>query len=317
MRCTLSRLFARFGFGKPAPCLKVLDTLNQAAEQEAPVQLEVPQGQGRSFHQYLAITGCSPEGLALSAREPFFMVASSWQDRRCLFRFLVQPTPEAVPLLHKFQGRIVSVGRDRRTITVALPREITAMEQRRNVRLAPRREHLPNLVVWGVRKSRPEQDGPHLHHAVLLDLNAADLEMRKTLLNLSASGMRLSLHHKVAVLAREWLEPGRRLIVQMVFAERDFPGFAKHMFVSKVCNVRTADNRHELGIQFLAARVSDPAPRWLPLDAAGCERMARVLHMLQLRYYAELKHRLAQREGRVSAGAVAPAAARRAGQPTH
>jgi len=302
MRRTLSRLFARLGlyFIKPHPT--IIRTLEKALSQQALFQLEMSHEKDRCHHQYLAIKACTHKSLTLVSPTPFFMVAASWQHKSFLFRCLVQVNSDKPPLLHKFRSKILSVGKDKRTITVAIPADIVAMEQRRAVRITPQPKHLPGLVVWGVHKNQGGAKGTILHHNVLLDMESKDLELRKTLANVSARGMRLSLPQKVVAQNKEWLEIGRRLIIQMVFSSSDFPNDSKHMFVAKICNTRMDDNRHELGIEFLAARVSDPKPRWKPLDKNGCELMARVIHFLQVRYYAEAKQRVVDREGLISAG---------------
>jgi hypothetical protein len=297
----MSRFLASMGITFLRPHPPVIRAFEKAVSQQAIFQLEVPQDKTRSHHQYLSITACTDRSLTLASPEPFFMVAANWVRKSFLLRGLIQVDPGKPPLLHKFRARILAVGKDKRTITVSMPASVAVMEQRRNVRIALHPKHLPGLVIWGVRKDKDGGAGSILHHNILLDLGAGTPELRRTLMNVSAGGLRLSLAAKKAGPHMEWLEPGRRLIVQMVFSGPDFPGGSKHMFVAKICNTRTENARHELGVSFLAARVSDPKPRWKPLDKNGCELMARVIHFLQVQYYAQARQRLA-REGSLANG---------------
>jgi hypothetical protein len=303
MRRTLSSFLSGLGFNFIKPKQHVLEALERGASQQSLLQLEIPHDKTTVHHQHLTMTACSPKGLTLVSPTPFFMIAASWLNKSFLFRCLIQIDNGKPPMLHKFRSRIICVGSDKRTITIALPSDIVVMEQRRSVRITPRIEHLPNLVVWGVNKNQDGANGSILHHNVLLDLESGDLELRKTLLNVSAVGIRLALPQKVVAQNKEWLAVGRKLIVQMVFPGADFAGNSKHMLVAKICNARVEHGRQELGIQFLASRVSNPKPGWLPLDKGCCEQMAKVIHFLQVKYYSEAKKRLVALEGSISATA--------------
>jgi hypothetical protein len=302
MRRTLSCFLSSLGFHFIKPKQHVLDALARAVSQQALFQLEIPHDKTKSHYQHMAVTACTPKGFTLVSPTVFFMVAASWQNKSFLFRCLIQVDADKPPLLHKFRSKIIAVGKDKRTITVAPPADIVVMEQRRSVRITPRVDHLPNLVVWGVYKNQDGAKGTILHQNVLLDLETKDPELRRTLLNVSAVGIRLALPQKVVSQNKEWLEIGRKLIVQVVFSGADFPGDSKHMFVARICNARVESGRQELGIQFLATRVSDPKPRWKPLDKGCCEQMAKVIHFLQVQYYSEAKRRLIAHGESISTG---------------
>jgi len=300
MRRTMSTLAARLLSGLKKPDPNIHKTLQKAGEQQALFQLELPLDGKRVHHQYLTMVGRTQGNVTLSTEKPFFMVPESWNGKVFLFRFLMQPDMAKPPLLHKFKSRIVKVLADKKTIMVAVPREIVATEQRRNVRIALKPAHLPHVVVWGVRKDEEDSRGVRFNHHIIMELDASDEETRRTVLNLSAGGIRLSLNPKVLAQNKEWLEPGRRLVVQLVFSGQGHPRPSRHMFVSRVSNTRCEGvSRPELGVQFLAARVSDPSPRWNPLEKSGCEELARVVHSIQVLYYAEIKQRLAVREGTI------------------
>lgn len=298
MRRTLSRLFSgiRLALVKTDP--GVLKTLSSAAAQQAVFQLEIQQDRERCHHHFLSLRSCSKDGLVLTSAAPFFMVRESWEKKVFLFRFLLQTDPAKPPLLHKFRSRILQAGKDRKTIMVAVPRDIIALEQRRNVRIKPHRKHLPSLVLWGVHRNQDDTRKVSLHHHVILDLPASADETHKAVRNISAGGVRLSLAPRVLAQNKDWLETGRKVIVQLVFSGSAFDKQTKHMFVAKVCNCRTeGTSRPELGIQFLAARMAGPKPFWKPLDKNGCELLARVIHSMQVEYYSQAKQRLAEREG--------------------
>jgi len=298
MRRTLSRLFSglRLALVKTDP--GVLKILTSAAAQQAVFQLEIQQDRERCHHHFLSLRSCNRDGLVLTSATPFFMVRESWERRVFLFRFLLQTDPSKPPLLHKFRSRILLADKDRKTITVSVPRDIIALEQRRNVRIKPHRKHLPSVVLWGVHKNQDDTNKVSLHHHVILDLPAASDETHKAVRNISAGGVRLSLAPRVLAQNKDWLETGRKVIVQMVFSGSAFDRHTKHMFVAKVCNCRTeGTTRPELGIQFLAARMAGPKPFWKPLDKNGCEQLARVIHAMQVEYYSQAKQRMAEREG--------------------
>ncbi|MFP5223628.1 MAG: PilZ domain-containing protein [Acidobacteriota bacterium] len=301
MRRTLSRLISglRLALVKTDP--GIFRTLSTAAGQQAVFQLEIQQDRDRCFHHLLSIRSCTREGLVLTSSQRVFMVKESWENKIFLFRFLLQTHPAKPPLLHKFRSRILRADKDRKTITVAVPRDIIALEQRRNVRIKPHRRHLPALVLWGVHKNQNDARKVSLHHHVILDLPASSEETHQAVRNISAGGVRLSLPPRVLAQNKDWLETGRKVIVQLVFSGNAFPKPTKHMFVAKVCNCRTdGTTRPELGIQFLAARMAGPKPFWKPLEKNGCEQLARVIHALQVEYYSQAKQRLAEREGSLS-----------------
>jgi hypothetical protein len=156
------------------------------------------------------------------------------------------------------------------------------------------------MVIWGVHKDFGKTKGVSLNHHLILDISPAGDEAAQTLKNISAGGMRLSLSPRVLAQNKERLEEGSNLIVQLIFS--DFAQNAKHLFVSRICNSRFEKGaRPELGIQFLASRVHDPNARWKKLDEDGCEQLARVIHSIQMKYYAEIKQLLAIRDGTISA----------------
>ena len=302
MRRTLSRLFSglRLALVKTDP--GILKTLSSAATQQAVFQLEIQQDKERVHHHFLSLRSCSKDGLVLTSAAPFFMVKESWEKQIFLFRFLLQTDPAKPPLLHKFRSRILLANKDRKTITVAVPKDIIALEQRRNVRIKPHRKHLPSLVLWGVHRNQDDSQKVALHHHVILDLPAVSDETHKAVKNISAGGVRLSLAPRVLAQNKDWLETGRKVIVQLVFSGSAFDKQTKHMFVAKVCNCRTEGaTRPELGIQFLAARMPGPKPFWKPLDKNGCELLARVIHSMQVEYYSQAKRRMAEREGSLRA----------------
>jgi hypothetical protein len=156
------------------------------------------------------------------------------------------------------------------------------------------------MAIWGVHKNFGETKGLTLKHHLILDLSPAIEETAQTLKNISAGGMRLSICPEVLSKNKERFEEGRKLIVQLVFSGSPSPN-AKHLLLSKICNVRIKPGeRPEFGIQFLASRVHTPHAHWQELGKDGCERLARVVHSLQMQYYAEIKQRLAIQEGTIS-----------------
>jgi len=206
------------------------------------------------------------------------------------FRFVIRPHPTEPPQLHVFKGCLLLVDEDKKTITVGLPKNILAIEQRRNVRIKLQRKHLPDLVLWGAHKNTGEAAGVSLNHCLVLDLKACDQETAAVVKNISAGGMRLTLAPQILTRHKEWLELGRKLIIQMVFCGPECPWPSKHMFVARISNTRTQFvSRPELGVQFLASRVREPKPAWKKLDDSGCEELARVIHEIQKIYHTEAK----------------------------
>jgi hypothetical protein len=301
MSRTLSRLLTLLGLGPKPASPSVARAFDLAASQQALFQLEFQQGKSQCQHHYLSFSRLTPEGVVLVFPDPSCMAHPSWTNRTFLFRFLVEPDPAKPPLLHKFRSTILGVAKDKRSVTVALPKSIIVLEQRRNVRIRLHRRHMPHMVIWGVQKNYGETKGVSLNHHVILDLPPSGDEIARSLKNISAGGMRLSLSPKVLNQNKERLEEGRKLIVQLVFSNSTSQE-TKHLFVSKVCNTRVQEGaRPELGIQFLASRIHDPHARWKELENDGCEHLARVIHSIQVQYYAEIKQRLAIREGTLSA----------------
>jgi hypothetical protein len=189
-----------------------------------------------------------------------------------------------------FKGKITRVGKDAQTISVTLPKDILIIEQRRNVRIKPIRKHLPQMVIWGVHKDHDATDGVRLNHRVILELNANDDETAKSVKNISAGGIRLTVPSQIMSRNKEWLGEGRKLIVQLVFQSSDRVKASRHMYVAKIVNARIeGTTRPEFGIQFLASRVSDPNPRWKKLEESGCEELARLIQAMQVQYHTEAK----------------------------
>ena len=290
MRCSLSRLFSSLCLSFLKPDLSVSLALARASEQQAPFQLEIQLDKNSCHQQQLKLKALTPDSLVLESSVPFFLAAAKWVNKVFRFNFLARPHPSEPPQLHVFKGRITLVSKDQKTITLAIPKDILIFEQRRNVRIKPHRKDLPNLVVWGVQKDHDEEKGVSLNHRVILELNALDEETPKSVKNISAGGLRLALAPQVLTRNKEWLEPGRKLIVQLVFSGPDCSWASKHMFVAKICNARTQyTTRPELGIQFLASRVHDPKPGWKALAQSGCEALARVIQAMQVHYHTEGK----------------------------
>ena len=239
--------------------------------------------------------------MILASESPFFTAPENWEGKTFRFRFLTRPHPSEPPQLHMFKSKIMRVGKDQLTISVALPRDILVIEQRRNVRIKPIRKHLPQMVIWGVHKDHDGTDGVKLNHRVILELNANDDETAKSVKNLSAGGIRLTVPSQILTRNKEWLGEGRKLIVQLVFQSSERTKPSRHMYVAKIVNARTeGTTRPEFGIQFLASRVSDPNPRWKKLEESGCEDLARLIHAMQVQYHTEAKQIPSVRGGGIS-----------------
>ena len=312
MRRTLSRLFS----GLLRPLFKanpeVLKALDRAREQEAPFQMEIPLEGKRCHHLYLHLVSHDSREVTLRCQSAFFMVPQAWKGRSFLFKALIQKDPSKPPLLHKFRTRVEEALKDKKTLRLAMPRDVAAVEQRRNVRLKPKTEHLPGLVVWGVHKNQEQARGVSLRHHLILEMEPGDPDAFKTIKNISAGGIRLALAPQDAARNARWLEPGCRLIVQLFFRAVDSLKASRHMFVARVCNERSeCVNRPERGIEFLAAREEGPPPSWRPLEKNGCERLARAIHAMQVLYFSQAKARLAVREGAISASPGQEKASRR------
>jgi hypothetical protein len=301
MRRTLSRLLTFLRLHPKPTSPSVARALGLAASQQVLFQLELQHGLNRCQHHYMNFFQLTSKELVLVAQEPSFLVPTSWTHKACLFRFLVEPDPSKPPQLHKFRSTILRVAEDRRTITIALPHNIVVQEQRRSVRIRLHRRHMPHMVIWGVHKNFGETKGVSLNHHLILNISPSVDEAAQTLKNISAGGMRLSLSPRVLAQNKERLEEGSNLIVQLIFSDSPSQK-AKHLFVSKICNARfEKGERPEFGIQFLASRVHDPHARWKKLDTDGCEHLARLIHSIQMQYYAEIKQLLAIRDGTISA----------------
>lgn len=288
----LSRVFSRAWqpLVKPDPAAR--RAFQKALDQEAVFQMEDRFGGNSSHNIYLTPKSLDGHGIMLTTKDPYFMVAASWEKQVRPFRFLIQVLPGKPLLLHKFQGRIIRV-ENKRTIVVALPKHITALERRRSLRLRPKSVHAPNIIVWGIYKDQEEGKVIRLNHHVILDVAQRE-EAYRAILNISSRGIRLALDSHVFNRNQERLEPNRRLIVQLVFENLPGKQSAKHMFVAKVCNHRVEGvSRPEVGIQFLAVRVQHPTPRWQPLENNGCESLAKVIQALEVLYYTQVKQRVA------------------------
>ncbi|MBI4959791.1 MAG: PilZ domain-containing protein [Desulfovibrio sp.] len=307
MRSSMSRFFRNFGLHFANPSTSVTPALEIALEQRALFQLEVPLEKDRNLFQHLNIQALASEEVILMSPSPFFTAPENWEGKTFRFRFLTRPHPSEPPQLHMFKGKITRVGKDAQTISVTLPKDILIIEQRRNVRIKPVRKHLPQMVIWGVHKDHDATDGVRLNHRVILELNSNDDETAKSVKNISAGGIRLTVPSQILSRNKEWLGEGRKLIVQLVFQSSDRAKASRHMYVAKIVNARTeGTTRPEFGIQFLASRVSDPNPRWKKLEESGCEDLARLIQAMQVQYHTEAKQIPTPRGGGLSTKTPVP-----------
>jgi len=306
---SIRRLFSLLLSGRNRPDPLATSLLGQAAQQQAIFQMMVGGEEVIQSFRYMVCRGIQGDGVVLASRGSNPTFHNDWRKKEFSFRFLIQTQADKFPRLHKFQGQITEIHRDRKTITVAIPPSIVVLEQRRNVRLKLQRRHLPGLSVWGLAKGAVEKRPEILDQRLILDLTGQGDEMQSILKNISAGGMRVSLPQHVYGQHESWLSKGCHLLARLNFSGQEPDQEHSFEFMAKVSNTRVVDepdSRPEIGVQFVSARGRGLKAHWRDVRSEGCLELLKLLQSYQLEYYRDLKKNLIMREETAPGPAVRP-----------
>uniref|UniRef100_I2Q6M6 PilZ domain-containing protein n=1 Tax=Desulfovibrio sp. U5L TaxID=596152 RepID=I2Q6M6_9BACT len=296
---SIRRLFSLLLSSRNRPDPLASNLLGLAARQQALFQVLIDQDKVRESFRYMVCQGIRGDGVVLACRGPSLRSCHELMKKEFSFRFLLQTETDKFPRLHKFQGQIIDIHRDMKTITVAIPANIAILEQRRNVRLKLQRRHLPGLSVWGLAKGTAEKQPRILEQRLLLDLTGRADEAQAILKNISAGGMRLALSRHDYADHESWLAKGGHLLVKLAFPGQEPEQEHDFEFVAKVSNTRVTDDPDsgpEIGVQFLSARGRGLKAHWRDVRTEGCLELLKLLQSYQLEYYRDLKKNLIMRE---------------------
>ena len=313
---SLKRLLSLFSSRQKRPDPRAANLLGLAAQQQAIFQLTIDPDKAMEPFRYMVCQGVQGNSVVLACRGPNHNFCKIWEKQEFPFRFLLQTHSDKFPRLHKFQGRITEIHGDLKTITVAMPANITVLEQRRNIRLKLHRRHLPGLSLWGVSKSRSDSPSRLVEQRLVFDLTEQADEVQALLKNISAGGMRLALPRPLFEEHMEWLEKGCRLLARLSFPGQEPDQEHAYEFIAKVSNTRVPDDASvcpEVGVQFLSALGRGHKARWRDVRAEGCLELLKLLQSYQLEYYRDLKKNLIMREDSACQAASRAGPRRKAG----
>lgn len=304
---SIRRLLSLFVSKQNRPDPRAANLLGLAAQQQAIFQLTIDPDKAMEPFRYMVCRGIQGKNVVLACG-PNHDCCKIWEKQEFPFRFLLQTDADKFPRLHKFQGRITEIHSDLKTLVVAMPANITVLEQRRNIRLKLHRRHLPGVSVWGVTKTNGDSPSRGVEQRHLFDLAEGTDEARVELKNISAGGMRLSLPRALFVEQEPWLGKECRLLCRLAFPSQEPDQEHAYEFIAKVSNTLAPDDvdaRPEVGVQFLFAQGKGLQARWRDIRAEGCLELLKLLQSYQLEYYRDLKKNLIMREGEGGNCAVA------------
>lgn len=264
--------------------------LEEAAAQRAVFRIAV--GEGSGDRHYFIAAEVTPDGLELEPRGLRLDNLQHWKGQSYSFRFILCSRDCGRTRLFEFTARVVSVVPRQERLVLSLPRAITPLERRQNVRITLQMRHMPRLGLWPVIGGGGKA-APRIMSRPILDISPSHSSIGQTLRNLSSGGMRLSLAKSDFTASEVHLEPGKRLLLELSFAGKAFD--TRHLFriISCVRNVMPGQGgRIEVGVQFLAVHQAGQKPAWKNVEHGGVDAIGRLVHQFQVEYYKEIKKRL-------------------------
>lgn len=287
-------ILSRFFKTKSTPSPQVVEILETALAQRAVCQIDLGRDAQGGSKKYLFPVELDARELTLESHEAFFIQPSQWEGGKFTFKCIIQARHASQATLYKFTAKILRVEERGRRIRVALPEEIIKLERRQNVRIRLQQRHMPDLTIWAIGGGAESGGPPKVVSSPIIEIKNDCGDIGLVLKNISGGGMRLSLKRSEYQPRKDDLAVGRRVLIQLVFGGRSFSKVYKFLLIARVRNVLDGDRqaRVDLGAQFVARHNPGASPAWTETLDTGVEELNRLVHILQIEYYKEIKRKL-------------------------
>lgn len=196
---------------------------------------------------------------------------SEWLGEAVLVNF--QLDNKGVSSYYQFASRLRGLPRGSGGFGMLLdtPAEISPNRKRRFVRVAPFAEVIIGIGIWPLKATQPRPDNP-------VSLGAAQIRYRRdhakhlSLLNVSASGLRLKLKHAQEEQALLDPQPGDRLLCLLMLCSQDGEQTLPFWLECTVANRGEQEDDTIVGLRFNAWAVphrDKGAVEWFVVGEAG------------------------------------------------